>query len=150
MKKKGSKNMKEKIEPKFKHFLLAMVIIFSVISPFFIIGGQKTKKWNEYLKTKGAETIAFYVYPAGRMSSRTYEFEYKVNGKRYTASLKKAPQVPHNCPFKEIPMMVRYVEERPNRSITLPENKFIYKGYEIKWITIEKSLNYAMTIKKIE
>ncbi len=149
MKEKTSKYKKEEVRPKFKHFALAIFIILLIISPFFIIGTIQAKKWNEYLKENGKETIAFYVYPAGRMSNRTYQFQYIVNGKRYTASLKKTPQTPPNCPFKEIPMKVRYVEEKPNRSITLPEKEFIYKGYKIKWITITESYNYAMTIKKI-
>ncbi|WP_321342691.1 hypothetical protein [uncultured Draconibacterium sp.] len=149
MTKKTSKYKKEEVEPKFKHFALAILIILSVISPFFIIGDRQAKKWNEYLKENGKETIAYYVYPQGRMSSKTYEFQYIVNGKRYTASLKKAPQPPTNCPFSEIPMMVRYAEEKPGRSITLPQKEFVYKGYKIRWITIDKSYNYAMTIKKI-
>ncbi|MCE4563824.1 hypothetical protein INQ51_05835 [Maribellus sp. CM-23] len=146
--KRKSKYKQEEVKPKFKHFALAMVIIISVISPFFIIGDRQAKKWNEYLKENGKETIAFFVYSAGRMSSKTYEFQYIVNGKRYTASLNKAPDTPPNCPFSEIPMMVRYAEEKPARSITLPEKEFIYKGYTIKWITIDKSHNYAMTIEK--
>jgi hypothetical protein len=150
MKNNGRENTKAEIEPKFKHFLLAMLIIFSFTSPFFIIGGNSAKKWNEYLKTNGKETLAFYAYPAGRMSSTKYIFEYKINGNRYTASLKKLPVLPPNCPFKELPIMVRYAEEKPSRSIVLPDKTFNYKGYKIKWITHEKSRQYYMLVEKIE
>ena len=148
MKNSGGKNTKAEVKPKFKHFALAMLIILSFISPFFIIGDKNAKKWNEFLKSNGIETIAFYVYPAGRMSSRVYNFEYKVDGKRYTASLNKPFELPPNYPFKEIPIMVRYAEEKPGQSIVLPDKVFNYKGFQIKWITRDESRYYYMTIKK--
>lgn len=150
MKKSGGNNTKAEVKPKFKHFALAMLIILSLISPFFIIGGKNEKKWNEYLKTSGKETIAFYVYPAGRMSSRTHQFQYKINGKRHTAPLSKPFELPPNYPFKEIPIMVRYAEEKPGRSIVLPDKVFNYRGFEIKWITHEESRYYYLTIKKVK
>ena len=146
--KSGGGNTKAEVKPKFKHFALAMLIILSFISPFFIIGDKNAKKWNVYLKNNGIETIAFYAYPAGRMSSRDYNFEYKVNGKRFTAPLSKPFELPSNYPFKEIPIMVRYAEEKPGRSIVLPDKVFSYKGFQIKWITRDESRYYYMTIKK--
>jgi hypothetical protein len=148
MKKSGGNNTKAEVQPKFKHFALAMLIILSVVSPFFIIGGKNAKKWNEYLKTSGKETIAFYVYPAGRMSTKKYYFQYKVDGKYFTAPLWKPFELPPGYPFKEIPIMVRYVEEKPGRSIVLPDKVFNYKGFEINWITHEESRYYYLTIKK--
>lgn len=150
MKNVGGKNTKSDVEPKFKHFALAMLIILSVISPFFIIGGNKAKKWKEYLQTNGTETIAFYAYPAGRMSNRTYNFQYKINGERYTARLNKPFELPRMYPFKEVPILIRYVEKEPNKNIVLPDKTFHYKGYEFKWITHEKSRYYYVQIKKIE
>lgn len=149
MKNNGGKISNKEIEPKFKHFAIAMLIILSLISPFFIIGGKKAKKWNNYLKNNGKETIAFYAYPAGRMSSTVYCFEYKVNEKRFTARMNKPFELPPDYPFKEIPIMVRYAEKKPGRSIVLPDKEFIYKGYQIKWITHDKSRYYYMTIQKI-
>ncbi|MGF7139609.1 hypothetical protein [Roseimarinus sediminis] len=142
--------MNKEIEPKFKHFALAMLIILSLISPFFIIGGRNASRCNNYLKNNGKEVIAFYAYPAGRMSSRVYKFEYKVNGKRFTAALNKPFELSPNYPFKEIPIMVRYAEEKPGRSIVLPDKEFNYKGFQIKWITHDESRYYYMTIKKVD
>lgn len=150
MKNGGRNNTNAEVQPKFKHFALAMLIILSLISPFFIIGSKNAKKWDEYLKENGKETIAYYVYPGGRMSSRKYYFQFKVDGKKFTAPLWKAFELPPNYPFKEIPIMVRYAEERPGRSIVLPEQVFNYKGFEFKWITHEESRYYYLTIRKIE
>ncbi len=150
MTRKTDKKAKEEVEPKFKHFLLAIMIILLIISPFFMIGGLKAKQWNDYLKNNGKETIAFYVYPAGRMSSKVYKFEYKINGKRFTSGLRKPFELPPNYPFEEIPIMVRYADKKPSRSIVLTDKVFNYKGFEIKWITHEKSSCYYLTMKKLD
>lgn len=149
MKNSGGKNTNTEIEPKFWHFSLAILIILSLISPFFIIGGKNAKKWNEYLKTNGKETLAFYVYPGGRMSTRKYYFQYIVDGNRFTAPLRKPFELPPNYPLKEIPILVRYVEEKPSRNIVMAEKEFEYKGFQFKWITHEDSRNYYLIIKKL-
>ena len=152
MKNKSDNSAKQEkvVEPKFKHFALAMLIIFSFTAPFFIITTIYWNKGEELLKSNSKETIAFYVYPAGSIGSKGYVFEYKINGERYSASLHKLPVPPPDCPFREIPMMVRYAVERPGHGFVLPEKEFNYKGYKIKWITHEKSYEYYMLIEKIE
>lgn len=150
MKDDKGNNIKVEVQPKFKHFALAMLIILSLISPFFIIGSINANRWNEYLKTNGKETIAYYVYPGGRMSSKKYYFQYKVDGKYFTAPLWKPFELPPDYPFKDIPIIVRYAEEKPGRSIVLPDKIFKYKGFEFKWTTHEESRYYYLKIKRME
>lgn len=150
MKDGNGKDTIAEIKPKFKHFALAMLIILAFTAPFFIIVDKDVNKWNTYLKSNGIETIALYAFTGGSMSSKSSEFEYEVNGEKYIASLPKTFELPPDYPFKEIPIMVRYAEEKPDRCIVLPDKVFNYKGFQIKWITREESRCYYMTIKKID
>lgn len=150
MKSRDEKIPLAEVKPKFKHFALAMLIILLFTVPFFIIVDKDVKKWNTYLKNNGIETIAFYAFTGGSMSSKSSEFEYEVNGEKYIASLPKTFELPPDYPFKEIPIMVRYAEEKPDRCIVLPDKVFIYKGFQIKWITHAESRNYYLTMKKVD
>ncbi|MCT4588258.1 MAG: hypothetical protein N4A71_10580 [Carboxylicivirga sp.] len=137
-------NNKEELKP--KHFLIALGIIGLICYVFYMIlsnSHESIKLRNQVLEREGKRIIGFYSINASRPGAQNYLFTFEVAGEKYNASIGKKFHA-NMAPFNELPVIIAFDAMNPNKNVILPNEKFNYKGYQIKWIYEEKSKRYLL------